>query len=115
MKVIENGMPIKIKAWNRPSHVARVVDMGVLENYKDWVTDENRVFGAVRPLMLCDNPNFHKCEEQKYANPIEVEDGEVVILKSNGKKYLVNNMAGGNNFDYISDILHFELVKEQED
>lgn len=111
-KTIRNGQAVMMNTWKKEhaSQRAMVRDMGVMDFYKERVTDEDRVYASARPIFLCNNPAYYEEEERKYANPLVLVNGEIVRLEGNGKLYRVVDMRP-RGWEYISDPIHFELVK----
>lgn len=112
MKTIADKTPIRLTNW-KSNQVATVTDMKMDPDpwYGEHCTDEDRLFGSPKPCFLSSNPADYDRINAEYANPIEVEDGELVRLASNGKVYKVKCMGWHGCYDYITDLLHFELQK----
>lgn len=112
-KTIRNGQAIMMNNWNidRRSERASVRDMGMDEFYKDRISDEERVYGAVRGISLYGPglEGLYEIEDKKYENPLILAPGEIVRLESNNKLYKVVPVRP--KWEYIGDIIHFELVK----
>lgn len=111
-KTIRNGQAVMMNTWKK-EHIfqrAMVHDMGVMDFYKERVTDEDRVFASTRPIFLSNNPAHYDEENRKYANPLVLVNGEIVRLEGNGKLYRVVDMRP-HGWEYISDPINFELVK----
>ena len=111
MKTISNKMAVKMNTWTNAFDAAKIVDMGMDDDYKNYVDDTNRVYASNRSLFLSNDARMYDAENEKYANPLELTNGEIVVLESNGKKYRVVDMTNGK-WEYISDPIHFELVNE---
>ena len=111
MKTISNKMAVKMNTWTNAFDAAKIVDMGMDDYYKNYVDDTNRVYASNRSLFLSNDPRMYDIENAEYANPVELINGEIVILESNGKKYRVVDMTNGK-WEYVSDPIHFELINE---
>lgn len=109
MKTISNKMAVKMNTWTNAFDAAMVMDMGADEYWKNYVNDANRVYASNRSLFLSNDACMYDAENEKYANPLELTNGEIVVLESNGKKYRVVDMTNGK-WEYIADPIHFELV-----
>ena len=111
-KTIRNGQAVMMNTWKieRASERAMVHDMGVMDFYKEYVTDEDRVFASTREIFLSNDPAAYEADNRKYANPLVLVNGEIVRLEGNGKLYRVVDMRP-RGWEYISDPIHFELVK----
>ena len=111
-KTIRNGQAVMMNTWEKEhaSQRAMVRDMGVMDFYKERVTDEDRVYASARTIFLCNNPAHYEADERKYANPLVLVNGEIVRLEGNGKLYRVIDIHP-RGWKYISDPIHFELVK----
>ncbi len=110
-KVIRNGQAVMMSTWDKSSKAERaeIMDMGVMEPYKEWVTDEERVYASCRTIFLCSEPAYYEEDDRKYANPLVLENGEIVRLESNGKLYKVVDVRP-RGWEYIADPIHFELI-----
>ena len=100
-----------MNTWTHAFDAAKIVDMGCDDYYKNYVDDTNRVYASNRSLFLSNDPRMYEKENAEYANPLELINGEIVVLESNGKKYRVVDMTNGK-WEYISDPIHFELINE---
>ena len=111
MKTISNNTAVRLTTWDatRRSQMAMVKDMGAMEGYADMVTDADCLYGAARTIFLSSDPKAYEIDDAKYANPVVLEDGELVKLDRNGKIYKVRCMGARGKFEYYSDLLHFEL------
>lgn len=111
-KTIRNGQAVRMSTWdaNRSSQRAKIMDMGVMDFYKDHVTDADRVYAAPRSIFLSNDPAYYEQSDREYANPLELVNGEVVRLEANGKLYRVVDMHP-RKWAYITEPIHFELVK----
>ena len=109
MKTIDNKMVVRMNTWNNTFDAAKIVDMGCDDYYKNFVDDTNRVYASNRSLFLSNDPRMYDIENAKYANPVELINGEIVKLATNGKLYRVVDMTNGK-WENISDPIHFELV-----
>lgn len=110
-KTIRNGMPVRMNTWdvNRKSQMAMINDMGVQDFYKDHVTDSDRLFASARTIFLSNDPAYYEQDDMKYANPLELVNGEIVMLEANGKLYKVVDKHP-RKWAYLMDPIGFELV-----
>lgn len=113
IKTIKNGTILRLPNWRGKMEVAEVSDLGIKEWYKDRVTDNDRLYASARTVFLTSDVSRYEDEDKRYSNTITVEHGEVVRLRENGKLYKVKCMSGykDKRFEYLSDLLHFELIK----
>lgn len=113
MKQISNLSIVKLTTWdvNNSFEVAMVHDMGINPEYAKYVTDSDRIYGSARTLFLRSDTGCYQIEDKKYANPIMLDNGELVQLTSNNRIYKVICTGHNGKFEYYQDILHFELVK----
>lgn len=114
MKTISNNTAVRLTTWDatRRSQMAMIHDMGLDKDLVEWgrVDDTNCLYGAARTIFLSSDPQAYELDDAKYANPVILEDGELVRLDRNGKTYRVKCMGRNGKFEYYSDLLHFELV-----
>ena len=110
-KTIRHGQAVRMSTWdvNRKSQMAMINDMGVQDWYKDHVTDSDRVFASARTIFLSNDPAYYEQDDKKYSNPLELINGETVMLESNGKLYRVVDKHP-RKWAYIMDPIAFELI-----
>lgn len=111
-KMIANGMIVRMDHWPmRKSALAQIRDMGAMEDYKDMVTDEDRVYASCRTMFLSDDPAYYEADDREWGGPVTtLTDGEIVRLYGTVNLYKVVDMRP-RGWEYISDPIHFELVK----
>lgn len=111
MPTVRNGSVIALKSWNLNDCFERAMvhDMGLDASL--GTTDANCLYGSARALFLSSNTGDYERDEKRYANPLILNDGDMVRLNRNGKIYRVKNMGYRGKFAYYTDILHFELIK----
>lgn len=107
-KTIRDGQPIMMSNWNinRPSERAMAIDLRA-RGYD--TPDEERLYGSVRTIFLSNDPAYYAEDDRKYADPLILEPGEIVRLAGTALLYRVHPMRP--RYEYISDIIHFDLVK----
>lgn len=112
MTTIYNKMAVRMNTWNinSPAETAMIMDMGTDPFWSQYVKDEDRVYAGSRSIFLSNDPRSYEADEIAYANPVVLTDGEIVMLEDNGKLYKVVDMTKGK-WEYLSDPIHFELVK----
>ena len=110
-KTIRDGQPVRMSNWdvNRKSQVAMVHDMGVQDFYKDHVTDGDRLYASARTMFLSAYTDYYIKDDEKYANPLELVNGEVVRLEANGRLYKVVDVHP-KGWNYTLDPIHFKLI-----
>lgn len=110
MKTIKNNQPVRMSNWNENSkhEAAMIHDMKLDPDYAEFVTDNDRLYASARPSFLTTNSEWYAAEDEAYKNLLTLEDGELVKLESNGRTYRVKAMR--KKFEYLTDIIHFELV-----
>ena len=110
-KTIRNGQAVRMSTWdiNRKSRMAMIHDMGVQDWYKEHVTDEDRVYASARTIFLSQDPAYYEQDDKKYANPLELVNGEIVRLEGNGRLYKVIDKHP-RGWAYVMDPICFELV-----
>jgi hypothetical protein len=111
MKTISNHTAIKLNNWsaNDNFQIAMVHDMGLDPDLH--TTDADCLYASARTMFLSSNTADYDRDNARYANPVMVDDGEIVTLERNGKQYKVHCTGYKGRFEYYTDILHFELVK----
>lgn len=101
-------MAVRMNTWVNAGEVAMIEDMGCDEYWKNFVDDSDRVYASNRSLYLSNDVRMYDRDMAKYANPVELIDGEIVMLEDNGKQYRVKDMTHGK-WEYLADPIHFEL------
>lgn len=110
-KTIKDGTAYRMSNWeNRPSRRAMVHDLGSKDFYRDYCTDEDRLYGSPRTMFLSNDPAYYEQDDLRYANPITLEPGEIVRLE--GTELLYRVVPATKNYQYITTITYFELVKD---